>query len=263
MPSLTASSRSSLMFSSVKPGKRLAVVELQLLHQRQAGVLGLFQPSQHGPHGGHFDRVRGDVLAAHLALVVVLLVDANLVGQSRDVGNVDLDRAIAQGFHELVVLQTPILRLVRVPQNHFVNVGLRKLLRLHLVLLAGTEQIVQERHVQLEHFDEFQDATIGNVEFTVEVEGARIAVAAVLGNLAVVDVAGQFGRVLVLFVLRLERADAHAILLAQQDPPDPHVLRHLRPVAAVLLQPLREHKAAERTEVVLDLHAVVVRRIAR
>ena len=44
--------------------QRLAVVELQLLQQRQAGVLRLLQPREHGPHGGHFDRVRGDVLAA-------------------------------------------------------------------------------------------------------------------------------------------------------------------------------------------------------
>ncbi len=54
------------MFSSVKPGSDLAVVELQFLQQRQAGVLGLFQPRQHGPHGGHFDRVRRDVLALDL-----------------------------------------------------------------------------------------------------------------------------------------------------------------------------------------------------
>ena len=35
------------------------------------------------------------------------------------------------------------------------------------------------------------------------------------GDLAVVDVASQLGRVLVLLVLRLEGADAHAVLLAQ------------------------------------------------
>ena len=113
-PSLMVCSRSSLMLSSVKPGKRLAVVELQFLQQRQAGVLGLFEPRQHGPHRGHFDRVRGNVLAVDLLGVVVLFVDLDLVGQARDVRNVDLDRAIAQGLHELVVLQPAILGLVGV-----------------------------------------------------------------------------------------------------------------------------------------------------
>ena len=50
--------------------------------------------------------------------------------------------------------------------------------------------------------------SVGDVEFAVEVERPRVAVAAVLGDLAVVDVAGQLGRVLVLFVFGLERADA-------------------------------------------------------
>ena len=59
------------------------------------------------------------------------------------------------------------------------------------------------------------DAAVGDVQFAVEVERPRIGVRAVLGDLAVVDVAGQFGAVLVLLVLGLERADAEAVLLAQ------------------------------------------------
>jgi hypothetical protein len=39
MPSRTASLRSSLMLSCVKPGQRLAVVELHLLDQRQLVLL--------------------------------------------------------------------------------------------------------------------------------------------------------------------------------------------------------------------------------
>ena len=61
-------------------------------------------------------------------------------------------------FHELVVLQPAILRLVRVPDDHLVDVGLGELLRLDLVLLAGAEQVVEERHVELEHFDELDQA---------------------------------------------------------------------------------------------------------
>ena len=164
-------------------------------------------------------------LPCTLSLVVVLLVDLDLVGQLGDVRHVDLHRPIAQGFHELVVLQPAIFRLVRVAQDHFVDVGLGELLRLDLVFLAGAQQVVEERHVELQHFDELDDAAVGDVEFAVEVEGPRIAVAAVLGDLAVVDVAGQLGRILVLLVLGLERADADAVLLAQDQPLDANVVR--------------------------------------
>ena len=101
-------------------------------------------------------------------------------------------------------------------ENDFVDVGLGEFLRLDLVLLRGAEQIVEERHVELQHFDEFDQAAVGDVQFAVEGEGARIAVGAELGDLAVVDVAGQFGRILVLFVLGLEGADADAVLFAQR-----------------------------------------------
>ena len=60
-------------------GQRLAVVELELLQQRQVGVLGLHQPRQHRPHGRDLDRVRGDVLALDALGVEVLLVDLDLV----------------------------------------------------------------------------------------------------------------------------------------------------------------------------------------
>ena len=201
------------MFSSVKPGQRLAVVQLQLLQQRQIRVLRLFQPRQHRPHRRHFDGVRSDVLAFDFFRVVVLLVDLDFIRQPRDVRDVDLDGTIAQCFHELVVLQASVLRLVRVSEDDFVDVGLREFLRLDLVFLAGAQQVVQERHVQFQDFDELDDAAIGDVELAVKVERPRIAVGAVLGDLAIVDVAGQFRRVLVLLVLRLKRADADAILL--------------------------------------------------
>jgi hypothetical protein len=48
-------------------GQRLAVVELQLLHQRQAVLLRLLEPRQHRPHRGDFDRVRSDVLARRVS----------------------------------------------------------------------------------------------------------------------------------------------------------------------------------------------------
>src|SRR5207302_1083884 len=118
-----------------------------------------------------------------------------------------------------------------------------------LVLLAGAEQVVQESDVELEHFDELDNAAVGDVEFPVEVERPRIAVAAILGDLAIVDVAGQLGAVLVLLILRLEGADAEAILLREHDALDANVLNKLRPVAAVLLEALGVHEAAVRAKV--------------
>ncbi len=83
------------------------------------------------------------------------------------------------------------------------------------MLLTGAEQVVQKRHIELQHFDKLDDAAVRDIEFAVEIERPRVAVAAIFGDLAIVDVAGQLGSVLVLFVLRLERTDADAVFLAQ------------------------------------------------
>ena len=212
-------------------------------------MLGLLQPGQHRPHGRDLDGVRGDVLALDPLGVEVLLVDLDLVLEPGDVGHVDLHRAVAQRFHELVVLQAAIFRLVGVAQDHLVDVGLGELLRLDLVFLRGAEQVVEERHVELEHLDELDQAAVGDVELAVEVEGPRIAVGAVLGDLAIVDVAGQLGRVLVLFVLGLEGADADAVLLGQDQAVDLDVFEHAVPVAVVLGQAFVVHLPAERAQV--------------
>ncbi len=121
------------------------------------------------------------------------------------------------------------------------------------MLLRGAEQIVEEGDVELEDLDELDDAAVGDVELAVEVEGARVGVRAVLGDLAVVDVARELGRVLVLLVLGLEGADADAVLLAEHEAAHADVLHHLRPVAAVLLHQLVEDEAAGRIELALDL----------
>ena len=198
-------------------------------------LLRVLEARQRRPHRGDLERVRGDVLALDLLRVEVLLVDADLLGELRDVGDVDLDRAVAQGFHELVVQELLVLGLVRVADDDLVDVGLRELLRLDLVLLRRAEQIVEERDVELEDLDELDDAAVGDVELAVEVEGARVGVRAVLGDLPVVDVAGELGRVLVLLVLRLEGADADAVLLAEDEAPARgRGSDHLRPVALVL-----------------------------
>src|SRR5207248_2974609 len=77
------------------------------------------------------------------------------------------------------------------------------------------------------------------------VERARVAVAAVLGDFAVVDVPGQLGGVLVFLILGLEGPDADPVLLAQDHAPDPDVLDHLAPVALVKLHQVVVDPAAE------------------
>jgi hypothetical protein len=93
-------------------GQRLAVVELQLLHQREVGLLRLLEARQHRPHRRDLQRVGRDVLAADPLGVVVPLVDLALVVEPHVVRDVDLQGAVAEGFHELVVLEPLVLRLV-------------------------------------------------------------------------------------------------------------------------------------------------------
>jgi len=121
------------------------------------------------------------------------------------------------------------------------------------VFLRRAQQIIKERHVELEDLDELDQAAVGDVQLAVEVEGARVGVGAVLGNLAIVQIAGQLGRVLVLLVLGLEGADADAVLLGQHHAIDLDLaLEHGRDVAVVLQQPLGEDVTAERAQVALD-----------
>src|SRR4030095_8538397 len=98
--------------------------------------------------------------------------DLDLLVQLRDVWDVDLDRAVAERLHELVVQELLVLRLVRVTDDDLVDVGLRELLRLDLLLLRRSEEVVEERDVELQHLDELDDATVRDVELAVEVEGA-------------------------------------------------------------------------------------------
>ena len=88
-------------------------------------LLRVLEARERGPHRRHFERVRRDVLALDLLPVEVLLVDADLFGELRDVGDVDLDRAVAQGLHELVVQELLVLGLVGVADDDLVDVRLR------------------------------------------------------------------------------------------------------------------------------------------
>ena len=119
--------------------------------------------------------------------------------------------------------------------DHLIDVGLREFFWLDFVFLAGTKQVVQKSDVEFEDFDELNQAPVGYIEFAVKVEGSRIAVLANFGNFSVVDIAGEFCRILVLFVLGLKCADANTVLFAENNTLDTHVADDLGPVTIVFL----------------------------
>ncbi len=111
------------------------------------------------------------------------------------------------------------------------------------MFLGRAEQVVEERDVELQDFDELDDAAVRDVELAVEVEGARIRVRSEDRDLTVVDVARELGRVLVLLILWLEGADADPVLLAEHETADLHVTHDLHPVAVVVAHELLVHEA--------------------
>ena len=130
-------------------------------------------------------------------------------------------------------------------QDDLIDVGLGEFLGLDLVFLRSAQQIIEEGHIELEHFDELHQTAIGNVQFTIEVKAARVAVGAVLGNLAIINVACKLGGILVLLVFGLKGADADAVLLGEHQAIDFELLQHAIPVAVVFRQPFVEHLPAE------------------
>ena len=117
------------------------------------------------------------------------------------------------------------------------------------MLLARGQEVVEERDIEFEHLDELDDAAVRDAELTVEVERARIAVGAEFRDAPIVDVTGQLRAVLVLLVLRLERADADAVLLGDHEALHHHVRKHLFEVALVALQEELQVVARHRREV--------------
>src|SRR5690606_1774527 len=130
------------------------------------------------------------MFAAHLVLIEVLFVDALFVAQFRDVRNVDLNGSIAQRLHELVVEQAIVFSLVGVADDDLINVRLSEFLGFDAVFLRSTQEIVKKGNIKFQNFNELYDTTIGDVEFTIKVEGARVRVRTVLSNFSIVNVTG-------------------------------------------------------------------------
>ena len=156
-----------------------------------------------------------NVLARHPALGKVFSIDLHLFFETRDVGYIDLDGSIPQSLHELIVQKLSVFRLICMTNDQLIDIGLREFLRLYLVLLGGSKQVIQKRHIQLENFDKFDDASVRNIEFTIKVESPWIRIRPKQSNLFVVDIARQLCRILILLVFGLEGTDANPVFFTQ------------------------------------------------
>ena len=219
-------------------GQRAPVIELHLLHQGQVGVFRLFQAGENRPHGGNFQRVGRDMFAQYGTTIEITIINMHLIAEAGHIGHIDLDRAVAQRFHIFVGQEFPIFRLVGMADDHFVDIGLRKLFGLDLVFLRRCQQIIEEGDIQFEQLNEFDDATVGNIQFAVEVKGTRVRVRTIFSDLAIVDIAGQLSGVLILLIFGLEGANADAVLFGKNETTHPHMFDHLAPIALVLFHQL-------------------------
>ena len=119
-------------------------------------------------------------------------------------------------------------------KDHFINVRLGEFFGFDAVFLASAEQIVQKRHVQLEHFDELDDSPVRNVELAVEIKRSRVAIATVLGDFSIVNVAGQLSSVLILFVFGLKCPDSDTILFIENQSLHANIRHDTCPIAVTL-----------------------------
>jgi len=113
--------------------------------------------------------VRGNVHALHAIGPEILQIDFDLIIELHVIRHVDLDGAVSERLHHLVALELLVFRLVGVAKDHFINVRLRKLLGLDQMLLRRTKQVIQKCHIELQHFDEFDNPAIGDIELAVKV----------------------------------------------------------------------------------------------
>jgi len=104
-----------------------------------------------------------------------LLVDLHLLVQFEAIGNGNLYDAIEDGLVRVLALETVPLRLITMGDDYAVEVQhVRFARRGNPLLLCGGDDRMEELDLVLEHLDELYDATVSNVEGTIEREGARI-----------------------------------------------------------------------------------------
>ena len=110
----------------------------------------------------------------NVQLAVIFFINLDLIGQSCDVRNVNFDSPVAESFHQFVILQFSIFRFVCMADDDFIDAGLREFFRFDVVFLRSAEQVIKEGDIQFQHFNEFDDSAVGDIEFAVEIEGTRV-----------------------------------------------------------------------------------------
>ena len=210
----------------------LAVVHLHLAED--AGVLGLLQAREHRELRHHAQRAGRAGRLRQRGVAHQLLVDLDFFGDAQAVGHLDDVDPVEEGLVVLVVAEGLPFALVAVRQHDAVERNRAEAFgALEVAFLRGRQQRVQHLDRRLEHFDEFQQALVGQAQAAGVGVGVRVVLRIGL-ELADVDLADQRGDVLVVLVARLGLGDrdlAQHRRVALDD-------AELADVAAELFQPL-------------------------
>src|SRR5437879_8462389 len=116
------------------------------------------------------------------ALLEELLVDLNFIGDAQVVRNLGQNDTVLQSFRLLVTYKGLEFMLISMTDNHFIGVDHAKAPRFDVLFLTECEQHIEELFIRFEHFTEFHDAAISNIEFAIEAICAWVVLNAALQN---------------------------------------------------------------------------------
>ena len=241
------------------PDLLFTVVQLHLRHYGKSAAFARFQARHDSEHRGYFEGVgrdmnRGEVkiaaLVSHIRLPDELLIDANLLGDSEIIGEFDDEDSVDHRLVLFVGEVGVVLILVGVRDDRYIAVDECEAARLNRLLSCHCVQFVEETFLRLQHLDELHDSAISDIEFAVEVVGARVGLLPELRERLNIDAARQLRDVLTLRIRRLESADAHAVLLGEKDSLDWSLVDIAFPLR---FKPVSAHRA----EVAFDVDAEV------
>jgi hypothetical protein len=138
--------------------------------------------------------------------------------------------------------------------DHLVDMGLGELLGFDHMFLGSAEEVVEEGHIQFQDLDKFDEAAIGHVELPVEIEGPRVRIGPEDRDFPVVDVSGELGGILILFIFGLKGAHPDSILLGKNEAVNTDMIQHLFQIAGILLHESPKIKPAGRAKIAVDDH---------
>ncbi len=130
------------------------------------------------------------------ALLEQLLVYFHLVRGAQIVRHLDKDNTVLQSFRLLVAHKGLVLVFVGMADDHFIGVDHAETPGFDVLFLAEREQHIQKFFIGFEHFYEFHNSPVGDIEFTVEAICSRIAFYTDFTDGGEVDASDQFADVL-------------------------------------------------------------------